>query len=274
MTCSILAALLLSPLELDLPNGSDPPPAPTITVKTFYEGMVTYKLHPTGCYVRSGPKADERVKYNKAFSEKDSSFGPFKRTREVIALQAAIQVRVKRDAAPEEIWEAARSILKWMRKHARFDPDKYDVLIRAGRKPTKGSLPRDWPSIEQIASYYAEHGELPYSACFSEAHLVFQLFRICGLPTEDFGIASSRWQKDEEGKQMREHVYIGLRVGGDWFYIDPGARLPPPYAKRASVGRKMGEGPGCDYAHPTLFKVVAGARFQAIPLLVPRRAPE
>ncbi|MFO0965122.1 MAG: hypothetical protein U0793_05995 [Gemmataceae bacterium] len=73
---------------------------------------------------------------------------------------------------------------------------------------------------------------------------------------------------------MRVHVYLGLRVGGDWYYIDPPAKRPRRMRSAPSVGGKIGEGPGCDYAHPNLFKVVAGARFQAIPLLEPRRPPE
>jgi len=71
---------------------------------------------------------------------------------------------------------------------------------------------------------------------------------------------------------MREHVYLGLRVGDKWYSIDPSGPPMPPYARRASVGRKVGEGAGCDYAHPYLFKTAAGARFQGAPLLEPRPA--
>lgn len=242
-----------------------------IVVQTLYDGNRTYRPHPSGGFVWSGPEAARRVQYNREFSEKDSSFRPFKRTREVIALHAAIHVRVKSDATPEEVWESARRILQWYGKHSKDDHEQYVALVRAGRRPEPGSQSLgDWPSVSQIARYYAEHRVLPVSACFSQAHMVFQLFRVCGLPAEDFGIASARYAKDPEGKQMREHVYLGLRVGGDWYYIDPSAKLPAPYARRASVGRKVGQGPGCDYAHPFSFKVIAGARFQAIPLLEPR----
>lgn len=265
MTPLAFWVLLLAPaLDPDGTDGSDPPP-PTIAIKTLHEGVVTYRVHPTGCYVRSGPLAEKKVKEAKTFSDKDASFAPLKRTPAVIALHKAIGVSVTPKATPEEIWEAARAILAWHDKHARHDNDKYKALMQTGRPPKS----EDWPNVEQIARYYADHGELAYAACFSEAHLVFQLFRVCGLPTEDFGIASARYVMKDDPKARPEHVYLGLRVGGDWHYIDPGARPPPPYAKRASVGRSIGVPPGCDYAHPHEFVVVRGARFQAIPLLAP-----
>jgi hypothetical protein len=265
MTSLLLSTLLLlPPMEQQALAASDPP-APTVNVKTFYEGVLTYKLHTTGCYVRTGPKAVERMKSAKALSEKDASFAPFKRTADVIALHKAVGVTVKPGATPEQVWEAARSIIDWHHKHARQDIDEYLAMMKADRPATS----EDWPTIAQIARYYARKRELVYAACFSEAHLVFQLFRICGLPTEDFGIASARWVKAGDPKATPEHVYLGLRVSGDWYYIDPSAKLPPPYAKRASVGRSVGLPPGCDYAHPHSFVVVAGARFQAIPLLTP-----
>lgn len=237
--------------------------APTIKVKTYYEGVLTYKMHPTGCYIRFGPAADKKVASAKSFSETDASFGPFRRTPEVLKLHKSIGVSVTAKATPEQVWEAARSILLWHEKYARHDNDKYRILMATGR-PVKSE---GWPTIEQIAHFYATHGDLPYAACFSEAHLVFQLFRVCGLPTEDFGIASARYVMNDDPKARPEHVYLGLRVAGDWYYIDPSAKPPPPYAKRASVGRSIGAPPGCDYAHPHEFVVVRGARFQAIPLL-------
>ena len=56
MTAFFLPVLLLAVAE---PDASDLPRPPTIAVKTFYEGTVTYKLHPTGCYVRAGVTASQ-----------------------------------------------------------------------------------------------------------------------------------------------------------------------------------------------------------------------
>lgn len=269
----LFSAIMIAVL-IFLVTGSEAAPGGTdkFVARTLYDGEVAFGLHPSGGYVRRGREAAKWVKYNRDFVAKDASFGPFQRTAEVFALQRAIGVRVSREATPEQVWEAARRILKWHHEHAKYDPDKYDVLMNSGRSREQGA--GGWPSIQQIAAYYADHQKLAYAACFSEAHLVFQLFRICGMPTEDFGIASAHYAKDREGTVMREHVYLGLRVGGEWHYIDPSAKLPPPYDRRASIGRQVGEGPGCDYAHPFSFKVVAGARFQAIPLLQPRPAPD
>ncbi|MFO0965119.1 MAG: hypothetical protein U0793_05980 [Gemmataceae bacterium] len=264
MTSLMLNWLFLPLLAADIPDAPGPAATP-IAVKTFYEGVLAYKPHPTGCYVRGGPAAEKKVKVAKAMSDRDASFAPFKRTPAVIALHKTIGVSVTPKAPPEQVWEAARDVLKWFHEHARHDNDKYKDLTLMGR-PAKSE---GWPTVEQIARYHAAHGELAYAACFSEAHLVFQLFRVCGLPTEDFGIASARYVMKDDPKAKPEHVYLGLRVGGDWYYIDPSAKLPPPYLKRASVGRSIGVPPGCDYAHPHEFVVVQGARFQAIPLLAP-----
>ena len=223
-----------------------------IMVKTLYEETIPYVLDVSGCYVRSGEEAEKWMEHDHKFSEKE--LGPFKETSEVLALRQAIGVRVGNNPKPEQVWESARSILNWMHTHGKHDNDKYRILSREG-----------WPKVETIAKYYAQNQQLTCAACFSLAHLAFQLFRICDLPTDSFGIATARY--NGEGKAP-SHVYLGLRVDGQWYYIDPSRRMPP-YTKLASVGRRMGQEPGCDYAHPREFKTVAGGKFKGIPLLEP-----
>jgi hypothetical protein len=228
-----------------------------IIVKTYYEGNIPYVLHPSGCYVRSGNEAKKKMEYDRKFSEEE--LGPFKETDDVLSLRQAIGIRLENNSPPEQIWEAARSILNWMHAHGKPDNDKYRILSREG-----------WPKIETIASYYAQNQQLSWAACFSLAHLAFSLFRICDLPTDAFGIATARYKGKGEAPT---HVYLGLRVDDQWYYIDPSGKMPP-YAKRASVGRRMGLEPGCDYAHPLEFKTVAGGKFKGIPLLEPLPFPK
>ncbi len=223
-----------------------------IMVKTLYEGTIPYVLDASGSYVRSGEEAEKWMEHDRKFSEKE--LGPFKETLEVLALRQAIGVRVGNNPKPEQVWESARSILNWMHTHGKHDNDKYRILSREG-----------WPKVETIAKYYVQNQQLAWAACFSLAHLAFQLFRICDLPTDSFGIATARY--NGEGKAP-SHVYLGLRVDGQWYYIDPSRRMHP-YTKLASVGRRMGQGPGCDYARPREFKTVAGGKFKGIPLLEP-----
>jgi len=226
-------------------------------VNTFYEGTIPYVLDPSGCYVRSGGEAEKWVEHDREFSEKE--LGPFRETPEVLALRQAIGVRVENNPKPEQVWETARSILNWMHTHGNYDNDKCRILSREG-----------WPKMETIAKYYAQNQQLAWAACFSLAHLAFQLFRISGLPTDSFGIATARY--NGKGKAPT-HVYLGLRVDGQWYYIDPSNRMPP-YTKLASVGRRMGQEPGCDCAQPREFKIVAGGKFKGIPLLEPLPLPK
>jgi len=227
-----------------------------IMVSTFYEGTIPYVLDSSGCYVRSGGEAEKQVKYDRDFSEK--YLRPFKETSEVLALRQAIGVDAGDNPKPEQVWEAARSILDWMHTHGKHDNNKYRILSREG-----------WPKVETVAEYYGQNRQLAWAACFSQAHLAFQLFRICGLPAGSFGIATARY--NGKGKAPT-HVYLGLRVGGQWYYIDPSGRMPP-YSRIASVGRRMGQEPGCDYAHPKEFKTVAGGKFKCVPLLEPPPSP-
>ncbi len=223
-----------------------------VMVKTLYEGTIPYVLDPSGCYVRSGEEAKKWMEHDRKFSEKE--LGPFKETHEVLGLRQAIGMQVGNNPTSEQVWEAARHILNWMHTHGKHDNDKYRNLSREG-----------WPRVETIAKYYSQNQQLAWAACFSLAHLAFQLFRICDLPTDSFGIATARYNGKGEAPT---HVYFGLRVDGQWYYIDPSRRMPP-YINRTSVGRQMGQDPGCDYAHPREFKTVAGEKFKGIPLLEP-----
>jgi len=223
----------------------------TLTVATLYEGDVPYVLHPSGCYVRTGAGAEKWMAADLRFSEE--FLGPFTETREVSALRRAIARATGDDPTPEEVWEAARGIINWLNAHDTGDAEASRELMRDG-----------WPVVEAIAAHYARHGELPVGTCFSRAHTVFQLFRVCNLPNEDFGIATACYEAQAGGGAT--HVYLGLRVNGRWYYIDP-TRTVPPYETRESVGRRMGLAGGCDYVHPRQFKTSAAASFRGIPLL-------
>lgn len=222
-----------------------------VKVKTFYEGTITYRRHRSGFYVRTGSKALERMKNGIRFS--NEYFPRFRETVEIRKLRAAIGVSIRENPGPREVWEAARHILQWLDENGDHDADAYDDLMEDS-----------WPKVERIAEYYVRHRRLPWSACFSVAHLHFQLFRVCNLPPDSFGIATARYSK--AGLPAPSHVYLGLRVGGRWYYVDPGMPMPE-YEKRASVGRTIGAPPGMDYVHPFAFKTVADNPFKAIPLL-------
>ena len=86
-----------------------------VMVQTFYEGVVPYALHPRGCYVREGQEADRQQESDAQFSQK--FLGPFRETAAVAALRSAISGELGGEPTPEQVWEAFRAILRWMRAH-------------------------------------------------------------------------------------------------------------------------------------------------------------
>ena len=256
---SSLAAILAIATIADVSS------AGPILQATFYEGVVPYARSASGGLVRADQKTQQEIS---RFRERIERFGiqSITETRAVRQLRAAIGVSLPPDPTPEEVWETAREVLNWLYGSIAPGQQGYrDMMGQAG-----------WPRAERIADYWDRNGQLAWAACFSKAHLAFQIFRIIGLPLDDFGIASAHY-KNAEGRVTPTHVYLGLRVGKEWFYIDPGTeRDLGPFAQRSSVGGPLMQqyGPGVDYEHPYSFKTVGGpGGFIGVPLLgKPRKA--
>jgi len=227
--------------------------------ETFYEGAVPYSQTASGGMVRADHKTQKEIRH---FRERLDRFGigPIAPTPAVRRLRAAIDVKLPSNPSPDEVWEASRRALNWL--YFNIAPGNQGYIDMMGQG--------GWPTADRIADYWGGEGKLAWAACFSKAHLAFQLFRIVGLPIDDFGIASAHY-KNAEGRTTPTHVYLGLRVGKEWFYIDPGTQRDiGDYAQRASVGGPLMQqyGPGVDYEHPYSFKTVGGpGRFIGVPLL-------
>ena len=227
--------------------------------ETLDGGLVPYAHTASGGLVRADQKTQQEIR---RFRGRLERFGiqPIVETKAVQRLRATIGMRLSPDPSPEEVWETARKVLNWLYSNIAPGQQGYrDMMGKAG-----------WPKAERIANYWNRNGKLAWAACFSKAHLVFQIFRIVGLPLDDFGIASAHY-KNAEGRVTPTHVYLGLRVGKEWFYIDPGTeRDLGPFAQRSSVGGPLMRqyGPGVDYEHPYSFRTVGGpGRFIGVPLL-------
>jgi hypothetical protein len=209
--------------------------------------------------VRTDHRTQKEIRH---FRERLDRFGigPIAPTPVVRRLRAAIGVKLPSNPSPVEVWEASRRVLNWLYFNIAPGHQGYIDIMDGG----------GWPTADRIANYWGGEGKLAWAACFSKAHLAFQLFRIVGLPIDDFGIASAHY-KNAEGRTTPTHVYLGLRVGKEWFYIDPGTQRDiGDYAQRASVGGPLMQqyGPGVDYEHPYSFKTVGGpGRFIGVPLL-------
>ena len=227
--------------------------------ETFYEGVVPYVRTASGGLVRADQKTQAEIHRFRARIER---FGiqPIVETPAVRRLRATIGMTLPPDPTPEKVWQATREVLNWLYGSIAPGQQGYrDMMGSAG-----------WPRAERIADYWGRNGQLAWAACFSKAHLAFQIFRIVGLPVDDFGIASAHY-RDGEGRTTPTHVYLGLRVGKEWFYIDPGTeRDLGPFSQRSSVGAPLMQryGPGVDYKHPYSFRTVGGpGRFIGVPLL-------
>jgi len=246
---ALLVATLLTDICLAAP----------LMQETLYEGSVPYARTASGGWVRADQKTQQKIS---DFRDRLERFGiqPIVETPAMRQLRAAIGMKLPPDPSPEEIWETSREVLNWL--YGSIAPGQQGYLDLMGKA--------GWPRAERIADYWSRNGKLAWAACFSKAHLAFQIFRIVGLPIDDFGIASAHY-KNAEGRTTPTHVYLGLRVGKEWFYIDPGTeRDLGPFAQRASVGGPLMQqyGPGVDYEHPYSFKTVGGpGRFMGVPLL-------
>lgn len=74
------------------------------------------------------------------------------------------------------------------------------------------------------------------------------LYRV-GIPINRLAIAETRWKPT-----YSQHMYIVLRLGCRWFYVDPSVNIPELPAEPNNIG-----GGTADYIHPNKLKVFAGS---------------
>ncbi|MFW9845874.1 MAG: hypothetical protein ACFFD6_03950 [Candidatus Thorarchaeota archaeon] len=138
----------------------------------------------------------------------------------------------------EEIWDRITTVWNWLRDNVRYDGDAYASIA---------SDPNRWPSIRELAQYYADHGELVWAACFSKAHLFATLLgRV--LPRWHTIIASAH-HTEGGAPPTASHVYTGVYLSDRWFYLDPSfvnSIQIPDFQNKSSIGQFS----TVDYEHP------------------------
>ncbi|MCB9569575.1 MAG: transglutaminase domain-containing protein [Myxococcales bacterium] len=235
-TETMLPARELAPRPMPTPTPM-PLPAPTpgathpemIGMVTKHEGAITYLRH-WNFWVRVGTPAQTDKPDYYFHNYEDNSPA-------VQALVAALGVPTAWPRTQEEIWGRIAAVWNWLGAHVRVDGDAYSGITSADR----------WPSIGEFAAYYAAHGELVWSACFTKAHLFATLLgRV--LPRWHVTIASGH-HTENGAPPTASHVFVGVYLSDRWYHLDPtavyGGRLPS-YAERRSVGLFA----SVDYEHP------------------------
>lgn len=218
-----------------LPRVPLPPPPPAAThpemkaMATLHEGSVTYLRH-WNFWVRVGTPANtDHGDYFYAGYEDGS--------QPVRDLIAAVGAPTAWPRTEEEVWARIQTVWTWLGQNVRTDPTAYGNLTTADR----------WPSLAEFAAHYATHGELPWTACFSKAHLFACLLgRV--LPRWHVTIASAH-HTEGGAPPTASHVYVGVYLTGRWYYLDPTAVYSgplPDFADRCSVGPFS----TVDYEHP------------------------
>jgi len=189
-------------------------------VLTKHEGAVLYfKLW--NFWARAGAKADLRSDlffrdYEQSNANTDRLLGDIG----FPSVKAETEV---------EIWNRIGVVWTWLRNNVQVNDAEYATI---------SSVSGSWPSVLDYARYYAAHGLLVWSACFTKAHLFATLLGRMVYPRYRFAIAEAHHAEGEYAPTAA-HNYVAAYVAEHWFYLDPMAVYDaafPDFEHRRSVG--------------------------------------
>lgn len=216
------------------------------SMETLHEGVVSY-LRFWNFWVRAGTPAEPAAE--NIFHDYESG------APAVLDLIAAIGAPTAWPSSEKEVWTRIATVWDWLGANVQVDSAAYGDLVAAvGR----------WPSIEELAGYYRDHGELVWSACFSKAHL-FAILLGRVLPRWHTTIASAH-HTEGGAPPTASHVYVGVYLTGRWYYLDPTAVYGgplPSFSSRRSVGLFT----TVDYEHPFSARPVPLSPLDKVPHL-------
>lgn len=83
----------------------------------------------------------------------------------------------------------------------------------------------------------------------SRAHILATLLYRVGIPSDRMAIAVTKWKPT-----YSQHMYIVLKLGCHWYYVDPSVTIPALRETPDNVGSGTR-----DYLHPNKLKLILGS---------------
>ena len=228
---------------------------PSIEEETLYEGIKDYTCN--GICWRADGTVDDR--WNLFFPNIDVD------DANIQSLLSSIGLPTERTNDDNEIWSRVKRVWSWLHDHTLgpLDPNYNDVCNYLA------SL-ANFPSIAQYAymftayggfcwgSHVNEDGDVVYvCTCMCRAHALATLLYKVGIPPDRIAIAETRWRLE-----YSQHMYVVLRLGCHWYYIDPSVSIP----ELNSTPENVGSG-SRDYVHPNTLVLLPGSTLTK-PMLV------
>ncbi len=215
---------------------------PRIQDETLYEGTKAYTCDV--CCWRDDGTLDSGTFFP----------GIDAKSPEIAALLSDIGAPTAPTSDAAQIWDRTRTVWSWLQDHglSPADPHYEDVKnYRAGLG--------HWPSIAEYAHVFKTWGGFFWSGCtcMCRAHTFATLLYRTGIPADRMAIAESRWKPS-----YSQHMYVVLRLGCHWYYVDPSTNLPALPATPSDIG--SGD---ADYRHPNNLTLLPGSTL-ARPMLV------
>jgi hypothetical protein len=153
-----------------------------------------------------------------------------------------------------EIWSRTRTVWAWLQQHGLWPGQaQYDeaMAYRAGLG--------HWPSIAEFAHLFAAWGGFAWGGCtcMCRAQTFATLLYRAGIPPDRLSIGEARWKPE-----YSQHMYLVLRIGCRWYYVDPSDNVP----ELGTGPQNTGSG-AADYRHPNNLILVPGSTLSR-PMLV------
>jgi hypothetical protein len=207
---------------------------PQITEMTMYEGKRVYTCNSTAW------RDDGSVSDTGIFFDIDAN------NADIATLLADIGAPTTPTTDDEEIWNRTRIVWVWLKANG-LGPGDSNYEEAQHYQSTLGH----WPTIAEYAHMFVTWGGFFWAGCTCSCRAVAfatLLYRV-GIPVDRMAIAETRWKLAHS-----QHMYIVLRLGCHWYYVDPTMGIP----ELAKTPENVGSGPA-DYVHPNSLLLIPGS---------------
>lgn len=158
-----------------------------------------------------------------------------------------------------EIWKRTRRIWSWLQTngHSESSPVYNEVcgLLESIIKQKDA-----WPSVNDLANILYTYNGFCWGlkcTCMCRAQIFATLLYKKGIPTNRFAIAETKFKSE-----YSQHMYVVLKVGSHWYYLDPVCATKKLSFRPNSIGCTS-----ADYRHPHTLKLLPGSSLKK-PMLV------